>query len=141
MIGFSIPRTYMSEVKLAPEASNTPDIGALGSIGSMMGLKMGGLTGDDAIVPTLYPDVLQSPDFMLDVLNIKVSTKDGKIKDMPYKTYLTKHCKAEWWNAGMAWIVRKTLPPKRKRASIPQKTDKARSSSCFQKKTANCLNS
>lgn len=121
MIGFSIPRTYMSEVKLAPEASNTPDIGALGSIGSMMGLKMGGLTGDDAIVPTLYPDVLQSPDFMLDVLNIKVSTKDGKIKNMPYKTYLTKHCKAEWWNAGMAWIVRKILPPKKEKSIYPSK--------------------
>lgn len=100
MIGFSTPRTYMSEVKLAPESSQSA-LGGLSSLGSMMGIKVGNLENDDAILPTLYPDVLKSPDFLLEVLKVKVSTKDGKVKDVDYKTYLTKHCKATWWAVGM----------------------------------------
>ena len=61
---------------------------------------------------------------------------------MPYKTYLTKHCKAEWWNAGMAWIVRKILPPKKEKEhlSLKRRTRLA-AHHAFKKKTANCLNS
>lgn len=104
MIGFSTPRTYMSEVKLAPESGQSA-LGGLSSLGSMMGIKVGGLDQDDAILPTLYPDVLKSPDFLLEVMKVKVSTKDGTVKDVDYKTYLTKHCKSTWWSAGLNGLM------------------------------------
>lgn len=104
MIGFSTPRTYMSEVKLAPESGQSA-LGGLSSLGSMMGIKVGGLDQDDAILPTLYPDVLKSPDFLLEVMKVKVSTKDGTVKDVDYKTYLTKHCKSTWWSAGFNGLM------------------------------------
>lgn len=97
MVGFSIPKTYKSVVKLAPE-SVSGGLGALGSIGSMMGLKLGDIKTEDAIIPFLYPDVVSSPDFLLGVLNIPVTTPDGKVKNVDYRTYLTKHCDAAWWD-------------------------------------------
>lgn len=120
MVGFSTPRTYMSEVKLAPESSQSA-LGGLSSIGSMMGLKLGDMESSDAILPMLYPDVMESPDFLLDILNIKVSTKNGKVKDVDYKTYLVKHTRAQWWNAGMAWVVSKLKPKKNEKSVIPVK--------------------
>lgn len=118
MIGFSTPRTYMSEVKLAPESSQSA-LGGLSSLGSMMGIKVGSLDQDDAIMPTLYPDVLKSPDFMLDLMNVKVSTKDGKVKNVDYKTYLTKHCRATWWSAGINWLVKSIMPKDNQTSVIP----------------------
>lgn len=96
-IGSCIPRTYQSEVKLAPETNGSNLSGNLSSLTSMMGLKANALGDEDAILPELYPDVMSSPDFMLSLLEIKVSTKDNKVKNVSYKTYLTQHCDAPWW--------------------------------------------
>lgn len=104
IIGFSIPKTYKSEVKLAPESASN-NLGAMGSLGAMVGLKLGDMTSSDAIMPMLYPDVVSSPDFLLEVLKIRVTTKDKKVKDVDYKTYLTKYCKATWWSVAMHWVV------------------------------------
>lgn len=95
--GFSIPRTYKAQMKLAPESGSSGISGNLGSIGSMFGMKLGNLTSEDAIYPELYPDVKSSPDFLLGLYNVKVSTLDGKVSS-DYKTYLQKHCKVTWWN-------------------------------------------
>lgn len=95
--GFSIPRTYKAQMKLAPESSSSGISGSLGSIGSMFGMKLGNLASEDAIYPELYPDVKSSPDFLLGLYNVKVSTLDGKVS-ADYKTYLQKHCKATWWD-------------------------------------------
>ena len=98
MVGFSTPKTYKSEVMLAPESASG-GLGALGSIGSMMGLKLGDIKTEDAIIPYLYPDVVASPDFLLGVLEIPVTTQDGKVQNVDYKTYLTKYCDEPWWDA------------------------------------------
>ena len=97
MIGFSTPKTFKSEVKLAPESASG-GLGALGSIGSMMGLKLGDIKTEDAIIPFLYPDVVSSPDFLLGILDIPVTTGDGSVKNVDYKTYLTKYCDGAWWD-------------------------------------------
>lgn len=97
MIGFSIPKTYESEMKLAPESSGG-SLGQLSSMASIIGMSMGNPKDEDAILPTLYPDVVGSADFVLDLLNIKVTKKDGSVKDMPYETYLNKCTKFTWWD-------------------------------------------
>lgn len=107
IIGFSIPRTYLSTVKLAPETQNANMGGGLSSLSSMLGMNLGNLTGEDAINPELYPDVKSSPDFLLGLCNVKVTTADGQLTT-DYKTYLTRHCKATWWDA----LRLKLFPPK-----------------------------
>ena len=94
--GFSIPRTYKAQMKLAPESAGSGISGNLGSIGSMFGMKLGNLTSEDAIYPELYPDVKSSPDFLLSLYQIKVRTLDGEVCT-DYKTYLQKYCQVTWW--------------------------------------------
>lgn len=105
--GFSIPRTYQSTVKLAPETVNNDFGGSLSSLSSMIGMKLGSMSSDDAINPELYPDVKSSPDFLLGLYDIQVTTADGRVTT-DYKTYLREHCKAPWWDALRA----KIFPPK-----------------------------
>lgn len=107
VIGFSIPRTYKAEIKLAPENSGPSLSGSLGSISSMLGMNLGNQLSEDAINPELYPDVKSSPDFLLGLCQIRVQTKDGQVKT-DYKTYLTRHTKATWWDA----LRIKLFPPK-----------------------------
>lgn len=116
IVGFSQPRTYQSQIQLAPETGNS-NLGGLSSMGNMLGLKLGDMGGGDAISPTLYPDVVSSPNFLLDLLTVKVTTKKGDVKNVDYKTYLTKHSKASWWDALML-KVKSLFPKKEKEPSM-----------------------
>lgn len=116
--GFSIPRTYQSNMKLAPETTNSELGGSLGSLSSMIGMRLGSLGSEDAINPDLYPDVKSSPDFLLGLYNIQVTTSDGKVTT-DYRTYLTKHCKAPWWDV----LKMKLFPPKSKPLSKSSAVD------------------
>ena len=96
VIGFSTPRTYQSTLKLAPE-TNSSSMGTLGSISSLMGMNMANMGNEDAILPEFYPDVKSSPDFVLGLYNIQVTTVDGKVKTS-LKDYLLNYCKTPWWD-------------------------------------------
>lgn len=92
----SIPRTYNTTVTLAPESDNSSSLsGSMSSIASMMGVRVG--SSDDAIYPELYPDILESSPFLIDMFNVHVTTEDGKISTT-YYNYLLKHQKYPWWH-------------------------------------------
>lgn len=87
------PRYYLCSVSLAPEAQGEmPGGGSLSSLASSFGLNLGGMTGSDAIYPTLYPDLFDSNEFMVGLMNIQVETLDGTVKT-DYYSYLCKHQK------------------------------------------------
>ncbi|MBR6196179.1 MAG: chain-length determining protein [Bacteroidaceae bacterium] len=88
---FPQPRYYTSTVALAPEVANESVGGGLSSLASSFGISLGG-SSSDAIYPMLYPDLFDSPEFMVSLLNIQIETLDGEIKE-DYYTYLTKHQK------------------------------------------------
>ncbi len=88
------PRFYISEVKLAPEMSGE-DVGGLSSIASSFGFNIGGLGGQDAIYPELYPDLFESPEFIVGLYGVKVTTKDGAVSTN-YFDYMKKHQKQNW---------------------------------------------
>lgn len=117
MIGFSIPKTYESEMKLAPESSSG-GLGQLSSITSMLGMNMNNLKDEDAILPTLYPDVVSSADFVLDLLKIKVSKKDGSVKNMSYDQYLAKCTKATWWDKAIEGLSEKIFKDKEDKVPV-----------------------
>lgn len=82
------PRYYQCHVVLAPE--NAPNSGGvMGNMAAMMGIDLNGNVAGDAIVPELYPKVLQSNDFVNSIININVKSKDGEI-DTTYYAYKLK---------------------------------------------------
>ena len=67
------PKIYTTSVVLAPESSDpSSSLSKLGSLTSMLGLKMGSTISSDAIFPELYPQVLASTDFQISLFDIPV---------------------------------------------------------------------
>lgn len=90
---FPQPRYYTCEVKLAPEGGE--EGGDLASVASSFGFNIGGMASTDAIYPTLYPELFESPEFIASLLKIQVVSDDETIKT-DYYTYLRKHQKKNW---------------------------------------------
>lgn len=100
------PRTYTCVIKLAPEY-DLASVGNLNSLAAQFGLDVGSAPSTDAISPTLYPDLIESTDFVTGLFSVRVKTIDGAI-DTDYYTYLKKHQKYPWWTpafyAVKTWI-------------------------------------
>lgn len=93
LIIFPQPRYYTCEVKLAPEygSSSTPT-GGLGSLAASFGVDLSSMQSSDAIYPMLYPELFESPEFLVPLFVIKLNTLDGKVSTN-YHDYLKKHQK------------------------------------------------
>ena len=95
----SLPKYYQCQVTLAPElGGGATGGGALSSLASSMGYKVGGNKSDaDAITPTLYPDLMNSVDFKTSLFDVKVHRMDSS-KVMTYYDYLLYYQKSPWWS-------------------------------------------
>lgn len=102
---FPVPRYYTSEVKLAPEMDNSMSGGALGSIASSFGFDLGNMQTTDAIYPMLYPELMESNDFVVDLLNIPVATDDGEVKT-DYYHYLKDYQQKTAYLVPFQWLMR-----------------------------------
>ena len=93
-----IPNTYQCTVKLAPELSSRKSSSSLASLASSFGMNLGsGAAGEDALFPTLYPELMNSVSFRASLFPIKVH-REGDSKEMTYYDYLLKEQKSPWWN-------------------------------------------
>lgn len=101
-----IPRYYSSTVKLAPELSSGSSSGTLSSLASSFGLNLGGsdMLSSDAISPSLYPDVLSSTNFLIELFPIRIATNEGDVKT-DYYTYLDKYQIYAWWHYPIKWFL------------------------------------
>lgn len=100
IIAISIPKTYVCQIKLAPEmGGGNSSIGGLASLASSFGVNIGSggnnATGD-AITPTLYPDLMQSVDFKTSLFSVKVKRKYDK-SSMTIYDYFKNEWKYPWW--------------------------------------------
>lgn len=109
IVAFTTPKEYESTVMLAPEESGSGFSGSISSLASMVGMNMKiGQTGD-ALYPEIYPDLVSSTDFTVDLFPVQVKTKKGDVK-CDYYTYLTKHNKVallDYPSVGIAKIIEK----------------------------------
>lgn len=103
---FTIPRYYACQIMLAPEASG----GGMNSLLSSFGFGEAQST-NDAISPNLYPDLMQSKDFIVSLFPVEVTTLDGTI-DTNYYEYLRKHSKSSWY-ASLFDKLKKKMKPKK----------------------------
>ena len=112
VVGFSIPKEYTTTVTLAPESSGgNRSGGGLSALASMAGINMGGSQGADALSPTLYPDIVKSIPFAVEMLDVKVKDIDGELNTTVYE-YMKEHQKSPWWSyiisapfKALGWIV------------------------------------
>ena len=105
LITLSIPNYYKCTVMLAPELSSMGvKSGGLSSLASSFGINLGNAsTGGDALLPTLYPDLMNSVTFRASLFPIKVQREDDStgVDVMTYYDYLKDGQKSPWWSAGL----------------------------------------
>jgi uncharacterized protein involved in exopolysaccharide biosynthesis len=96
VMALTMIKEYTAQVVVAPESSNSSMMsGGLGSLASMVGFDLGGMGGDDAIYPLLYPDIVQSLPFMSSLFDVNVKSQDGMV-DTTYFYYVDKLQKKNW---------------------------------------------
>ena len=95
VLALDIPKRYRTVVTLAPEVNESDLSSAASSITSMLGMSLGA-GGTDAIYPELYPSIIGSVPFSVEMLNIPVSTLDGSYSGDLYHYIL--HQKSPWWS-------------------------------------------
>ena len=97
VIAISLPRQYTVEVTLFPESRKTGG-GSLSGMAAMLGIGGMSMGNDaDALNVSLFPDIVSSTPFVLELFNAHVKTLDGKI-DTTLVAYLDEQ-KAPWWSA------------------------------------------
>ena len=114
LIILCVPRYYSCTTKLAPEISSF-NASSLGDIASSFGFDIGSASNNngDAIFPELYPDLIESNDFLTSLFNVKVKSIDGKI-NTSYYDYLATKQQAPWWSKAInrikaAWSPKDTV--------------------------------
>lgn len=101
----AVPRYYVCEVALAPEFGNAASAGSLASLAGSLGINVSAGAGDDAISPSLYPDLMQSKAFLVSLFPVQITTQDSTLHT-DYYTYLTKYQKKPWWQQATKWAKR-----------------------------------
>ena len=96
VVGFSIPKTYTASTVLAPE-SNDAKGGSLSSLASIAGINLNG-GGADAINIEMYPDVVHSTPFIVDLFDLPVQfeRKDETI-NTNLLDYMLEYQRSPWW--------------------------------------------
>ena len=98
---FSLPKVYKCEVMLAPELSTSRSNNTLSSLARSFGMRIGsGVMGNgsEALMPTLYPDLMNSVDFKTSLFDVQVCAKDS-VTPKSYYDYLLNDQKRPWWSA------------------------------------------
>ena len=113
ILTLSMPNYYKCTVMLAPEIpGGNKGTGGLASLASSFGINLNSANaGVDAIMPNLYPDLMNSVAFKASLFPVKVQMDDENTT-MTYYDYLKDHQRMPWWSAVMSapgkfvgWLV------------------------------------
>jgi hypothetical protein len=100
LLSLSIPNYYSCTVKLAPEITGSRSSSSLANLASSFGVNLGNQgSGGDAIVPSLYPDLMNSVTFKASLFPVKVQLEGDSA--MTYYDYLLNHQKLPWWTSAI----------------------------------------
>lgn len=100
VVAFSIPKQFTASVSLAPEMSGDNGVGGMSGLASLAGLDFGG--GTDAIGPDLYPKVVATNTFLVNLLPVQVTTMKGDT--CTFQQYMLEHTKIPWWGYGRLFV-------------------------------------
>lgn len=105
VIGFSIPREYTTKVILAPESTSSSSLNSVGGLAAVAGISLRTGSGEDALSPELYPDIVSSTPFLTDLFGVRVRDSQGHIDTTLY-TYLGDDLHTPWWGMLLALPVK-----------------------------------
>lgn len=95
VIGFSLPKEYTSSVKMAPEEGKSNKTSNMAGLAALAGFDLSGAGGVDGINLMLYPDVVQSTPFIVELSQIPVQPKkSGKLS---LYDYIGTELSSPWW--------------------------------------------
>lgn len=97
IVAVSIPKEYTTSVTLAPE-SGSKGTGSMGALAAMAGINLGSSSSGDALSPSLYPDIVSSTPFLIELFDVHVQDQKQEIDTTLY-AYLAEHQRAPWWSA------------------------------------------
>lgn len=102
VIGFSIPKSYVTTIKLAPESkAGNASGGSMAGLAAMAGINLSQGAGTEGITTAIFPEIVKSTPFLLEFAEIPVTLKPEK-PDVPGEQmtlfeYVTEHQKKAWW--------------------------------------------
>lgn len=105
IVALGTPKTYKASVMLAPEETGSGFSGSLSSLASMVGLNMSINKTGDAIYPEIYPELMNSIKFNVELLPIEIRTSKST-ETMPYYTYMAAHQKKPILSYPILWITK-----------------------------------
>lgn len=94
IIAFSMPKEYTVTVTLSPESGKTSG-GSLAGMASMLGLGNISMSDADALNVSLFPDIMMSTPFALELYNMQVKPEKSDTA-MALHTYMEEQRKP-WW--------------------------------------------
>lgn len=98
--GFSIPKEYTASVKLAPEVSGgKSSMSGLASLASMAGVNVGGMGREDALSPTIYPDIVASVPFLTELFDVEITPSKKESLPTTVYDYLQDDIRSPWWSS------------------------------------------
>ena len=97
VVGFSIPKEYTVHSELAPELVSRSVPSSLGSLASLAGINLGSMSTSDAVSPSLYPDIVSSTPFVVELFPVQVEFRHGKdTLKTDFYTYLDEYNRKAW---------------------------------------------
>lgn len=111
VVAFSIPKEYSTSVILAPENPGKSTGGSMGALAAVAGINLGSASGEDALSPELYPNIVSSTPFLTELFDVQVKDQKGDLKTTLY-TYLDENQRAPWWGTvtaapfkALGWVI------------------------------------
>jgi uncharacterized protein involved in exopolysaccharide biosynthesis len=96
-IAINTPNEYVSQVQILPELESKDAAGGLSkfkSLAGLAGVDLSSLSSSEAVRPDLYPNILQSTPFLMDVMNLKIYTYKYK-QTLAISRFLAENNKRE----------------------------------------------
>ena len=97
VVAFSIPKTYVATAKLAPEIVQKSS-GSMSSLAALAGVNLNNMALTDAMYPDLYPEIVASLPFRIELFNMPVECKSGTVTTNLYD-YLLNYTEVPWWTS------------------------------------------
>jgi uncharacterized protein involved in exopolysaccharide biosynthesis len=95
LIALGLPKKYTVDVTLSPESGKSGGGSSLSGMASMLGLgNLSAGTDADALNVSLFPDIVASSPFILELFDVPVTTVDDE--QYPLVDYLQEQ-KGPWW--------------------------------------------
>jgi len=112
LFAFSMQRKYTTTVIMAQEVKSSSSSSGLRSLASMVGINLrSGSTQTDAIFPEIYPDIIASTPFLMNLYDAPIKTIDGKYDTTLYD-YILNGPSGPWYTyviKGIMWVPKAVI--------------------------------